>query len=67
MFGSSQCELGELNQNLILNTAGKVKIRYGQKFVDLLNDQGELNIPNELLKKINSLEQEIKLLKEKLK
>jgi hypothetical protein len=38
-----------LDENLILNTAGKVKIRYGKKFVDLLNDKGELNFPQEIL------------------
>lgn len=65
MFGGSYSELGSINENLILNTAGKIKIRYGQKFIDLLNENGELNIPNEILKKINSLEKEIKLLKEK--
>jgi hypothetical protein len=49
MFGSSQQEFGSLDENLILNTAGKVKIRYGKKFVDLLNDKGELNFPQEIL------------------
>lgn len=67
MFGSSQQELGSLDENLILNTAGKVKIRYGKKFVDLLNDKGELNFPQEILQRIAALESEIKTLKEKIK
>lgn len=67
MFGSSQQELGSLDENLILNTAGKVKIRYGKKFVDLLNDKGELNFPQEILQRITALESEIKTLKEKIK
>ena len=65
MFGSNQHEIGSLNENLVLNTAGKVKIRFGKKFVDLLNDNGELNIPAEILNRISALENEIKALKEK--
>ena len=41
MFGN---EIGSLSENLVLNTAGKVKIRYGSKYIDLLNEKGELNI-----------------------
>ena len=63
MFGGNQQEIGSLNENLILNTAGKVKIRYGKKFIDLLDDKGELNIPQELLQRIEALENEIKTLK----
>lgn len=35
LFGSEYEELGSLDKNLVLNTAGKVKFRYGGKFVDL--------------------------------
>lgn len=66
MFGSNQHEIGSLDENLILNTAGKVKIRFGKKFVDLLDNNGDLNIPMELLNRISALENEIKTLKEKL-
>lgn len=66
IFGSNHNELGSLNDNLILNTAGKIKVRFGSKFIDLLNEKGELNIPTELLNRINSLEREIKLLKERM-
>ena len=38
MFGK---EIGSLGENLVLNTAGKVKIRLGQKYIDLLNEKGE--------------------------
>ena len=41
LFGK---EIGSLSENLVLNTAGKVKIRYGSKYIDLLNEKGELNI-----------------------
>ena len=67
IFGSDHQEVGSLDQNLILNTAGKIKVRFGSKFIDLINENGELNFPNEILKKIKSLEEEIKTLKERIK
>ena len=52
MFGN---EIGSLGENLVLNTAGKVKIRFGQKYVDLLNDKGQLNVPiPKIIKSIKS-------------
>jgi len=47
MFGN---EIGSLNENLVLVTAGKIKIRYGKKYIDLLDDKGNLNVkvPNVL-------------------
>ena len=57
MFGK---EIGSLSENLVLNTAGKVKIRYGSKYIDLLNEKGELNIKvPKIIKSIKS-ESEIK-------
>ena len=43
IFNSEYQELGSLEQNLVLNTAGKIKIRYGNKFIDLLDDNGFIN------------------------
>ena len=52
MFGN---EIGSLSENLVLNTAGKVKIRYGQKYIDLLNDKGQLNVKaQKIIKSIKS-------------
>ena len=65
IFGSEHQEVGSLDQNLILNTAGKIKVRFGSKFIDLLDDKGEINIPVTLLKRIQALEEEIRLLKQK--
>lgn len=45
MFNTNYDEVGSLNKNLVLNTLGKVKIRYGKKFIDLLDSNGNLNIP----------------------
>lgn len=56
-------ELGSLQENLILNTAGKIKIRYGSKYIDLLDENGEINVSPLLLQRIQQLEEEIKALK----
>lgn len=61
VFGSNYEEIGSLNKNLVLQTLGKVKIRYGKKFIDLLDEKGELvstnetEIPKELSLIVNEL------------
>lgn len=57
MFGK---EIGSLSENLVLNTAGKVKIRFGQKYIDLLNEKGELNVKFPKIIKTITSESEIK-------
>ena len=51
LFGSEYEEIGSLDKNLVLNTAGKVKIRYGGKFVEL-----DLDILEKLPQIIEKLE-----------
>lgn len=63
IFGSNYQEVGSTQENLILNTAGKIKVRYGQKFIDLLDENGEINISSALLSRIEALEEQIKQLK----
>jgi hypothetical protein len=55
VFGSNHNEIGSLSENLILNTAGKIKIRFGNKFVDLLDNQGKIavTVPR-ILTRVNS-------------
>ena len=54
IFNTNYKEIGDLKQNLVLNTLGKVKIRYGNKFIDLLDNKGNIvstnntKIPQEL-------------------
>ena len=45
IFGSNYSEVGSLSENFVINTAGKVKIRFGSKFIDILDDRGNLNVP----------------------
>ena len=49
IFNSQYTELGSLDENLVFNTKGKIKIRYGNKFIDLLDENGFIN--PELIKK----------------
>ena len=48
IFNNNYEEIGSLNKNLVLNTQGKVKIRFNKKFIDLLDNNGNINvkIPN---------------------
>lgn len=56
VFNSNYEELGSLNKNLVLQTQGKVKIRYGKKFIDLLDNNGNLNVSVPKLKKVDSVD-----------
>lgn len=58
VFNSNYEEVGDLKKNLVLNTLGKVKIRYGKKFIDILDNQGNLNVNvPKILHKIDSLDE----------
>lgn len=53
MFGK---EIGSINENLVLATAGKIKIRFGKKYIDLLDNNGNLNIKiPKILRSANSI------------
>lgn len=56
MFNSGKT-IGDLNDNLTLQTKGKIYIQFGKKFIDLLNDKGELNVKfPKSVKKVDSIE-----------
>lgn len=44
VFNTNYEEVGSLNKNLVLNTQGKVKIRFNKKFIDLLDNNGNINV-----------------------
>ncbi len=57
--------LGSLDEHLTLQTKGKIKIRYGKKVIDLLDNDGELAISSKLQTQIEEILKEIELLKQK--
>ena len=62
IFGSNYEELGSLNKNLVLQTQGKIKIRFGKKFVDLLDEKGNINV--KIPKIIVSVDSQDKMVKD---
>ncbi len=44
VFGKNQEEIGSLDKNLVLRTKGRVYIRYGRKYIDVLDNNGNLNV-----------------------
>lgn len=60
IFGKNQGEIGSLDKNLVLRTKGRVYIRYGKKYIELLDDKGNINVKiPKVLTKVDS-EEEIK-------
>ena len=55
IFGKNQEEIGSLDKNLVLRTQGRVYIRFGRKYIELIDDKGNINakIPK-VLTKVNS-------------
>lgn len=53
MFGKTYNTVGSADNNLILQTKGDLKIRWGNKFIDLIKN-GKINVETNVLKKAKS-------------
>jgi hypothetical protein len=55
MFGKAYNTVGSANTNLMLQTRGDLKIRWGNKFIDLVKN-GKINAEADILKTAESSE-----------
>ena len=53
MFGKTYNTVGSANTNLMLQTKGDLKIRWGNKFIDLVKN-GKINAESDILKTADS-------------
>ena len=53
MFGKAYDTVGSADKNLILQTRGDLKVKWGNKYIDLIKN-GKINVDVDLLKKIDS-------------
>lgn len=51
LFGRIFDSVGSSNSDLLLKTKGQVKVKYGNKYIDLIKD-GNVNYPKEIIQKL---------------
>jgi hypothetical protein len=53
MFGKAYDTVGSADKNLVLQTRGDLKVKWGGKYIDLIKN-GKINVDVDLLKKVDS-------------
>ena len=53
MFGKAYDTVGSADRNLILQTRGDLKVKWGNKYIDLIKN-GKINVDVDLLKKVDN-------------
>jgi hypothetical protein len=53
MFGKAYDTVGSADKNLILQTRGDLKVKWGGKYIDLIKN-GKINVDVDLIKKVDS-------------
>lgn len=56
IFDRNYEEIGSSNTGLLLRNSGKIKLQWGNSFIDLLDNNGKINGLSELEKRIAALE-----------
>ena len=59
MFGKAYDTVGSTNKNLVLQTRGDLKIRWGNKYIDLIKN-GKINVDVELIQKVSDVSEIVK-------
>ena len=59
MFGKAYDTVGSADRNLVLQTRGDLKVKWGNKYIDLIKN-GKINVDVDLLKKVSSQEDIVK-------